>query len=416
MNSFRDIITLAVLFMSLYFEILLLVTYIERRKKINSVYSSKFDFNDDLPSVTIIVPCFNEEFTVGKTLDSLLDLEYPKDRLKIVAVNDGSTDNTRYVLERYVNNSQIEIIYKDNGGKHTALNLAIKKSDSQYIGCLDADSYARPDSLLRIISKFNKPEIMAVVPSLQVFEPKTIIQRMQKVEYIIGSFMRTILAEMNALYVTPGPFSIFRREVFETIGYYKEAHNTEDMEMAMRMQFNGLKIASAHDSIVFTSSPKNVKSLYKQRVRWTSGFLNNVRDYRSMLFNVNYGNIGMFVLPFMILSAMSVLYIVSIMAYDIINIFHSMYVRYMSIGTNMFDWSWPSFNWFFLQTSPLVFCVIVAISLVLTFIIIGSYMSSGNRAKILEVVTYICLYSFIAPLWMMRSLYNVLLQKKLSWR
>ncbi|MEI7463321.1 MAG: glycosyltransferase family 2 protein, partial [Candidatus Taylorbacteria bacterium] len=330
--------------------------------------------------------------------------------------NDGSTDNTRYVLERYVNNSQIEIIYKDNGGKHTALNLAIKKSDSQYIGCLDADSYARPDSLLRIISKFNKPEIMAVVPSLQVFEPKTIIQRMQKVEYIIGSFMRTILAEMNALYVTPGPFSIFRREVFETIGYYKEAHNTEDMEMAMRMQFNGLKIASAHDSIVFTSSPKNVKSLYKQRVRWTSGFLNNVRDYRSMLFNVNYGNIGMFVLPFMILSAMSVLYIVSIMAYDIINIFHSMYVRYMSIGTNMFDWSWPSFNWFFLQTSPLVFCVIVAISLVLTFIIIGSYMSSGNRAKILEVVTYICLYSFIAPLWMMRSLYNVLLQKKLSWR
>src|ERR1035437_3869606 len=232
MSSLRDIATLSVLFMSLYYEIFMLITYFEHKKKIQGILHSKFLMHDDLPSVTVIVPCFNEEKTVGKTLDSLMALDYPKEKLNIVAVNDGSRDGTRQVLETYKNYSNFRIIEKENGGKHTALNLAIKEAKTEFVGCLDADSYAKPDSLLRLIRRFDKPEIMAVVPSLQVYSPQTVIQKVQKVEYIIGAFLRSILAELNALYVTPGPFSIFRKSVFEEIGYYKKAHNTEDMEVA----------------------------------------------------------------------------------------------------------------------------------------------------------------------------------------
>ncbi|MEI6304886.1 MAG: glycosyltransferase family 2 protein [Candidatus Taylorbacteria bacterium] len=416
MNSWRDILTLAILFVSLYYEIFLLVTYIERRKKIHGVFSVKTRTGDDLPRVTVIVPCFNEEHTVSKTLDSLLALEYPQTKLKIVVVNDGSTDNTLKVLESYRNYPHIEILNKENGGKHTALNLALQQSNTEFVGCLDADSYARPDSLARIIMKFDRPEVMAVVPSLQVFEPKTLIQKIQKVEYVIGAFMRAILAEMNALYVTPGPFSIFRREVFEIVGYYRKAHNTEDMEMAMRMQVNGMHIASAHDAVVYTSSPRGVKTLYKQRVRWTSGFLNNARDYKHMLFNLKYGNIGMFVMPFMIVSSICVLFVITSIGYDLITMVQAWYLRYSSIGLNMFEWSWPSFNWFYIQTTPLLFCGIAAMSIVLIFIILGSRISTDNKPKVLEIVPYVCLYSFIAPLWVIKSLYNVALQKKMSWR
>lgn len=416
MNSIRDILTLAVLFMSLYYEIFLLVTYIERRRSIHGVFKKQTLAHDSLPTVTVIVPCFNEENTVCKTLDSLLALDYPRSKLKIVVVNDGSTDNTLVVLDQYRRYSHIEILSKENGGKHTALNLALIKSDTELVGCLDADSYAKPDSLARLIMKFDNPEVMAVVPSLQVFEPKTLIQKIQKVEYVIGAFMRSILAEMNALYVTPGPFSIFRREVFEKIGYYKNAHNTEDMEMAMRMQVNGMRIASAHDAVVFTSSPNGVRTLYKQRVRWTSGFLNNARDYRHMLFNLKYGNIGMFVMPFMIVSAISILFVVLMIGYDVITMARSWYVTYSSLGSSMFEWSWSSFNWFYIQTTPLLFCGIAAMLIVLTFIVLGSRMSSGNKPKVLEIVPYVCLYSFIAPLWVIKSLYNVALQRKMSWR
>jgi len=416
MSSLRDIATLSVLFMSLYYEIFMLITYFEHKKKIQGILHSKSLVHDDLPSVTVIVPCFNEEKTVGKTLDSLMALDYPKEKLNIVAVNDGSRDGTRQVLETYKNYSNFRIIEKENGGKHTALNLAIKEAKTEFVGCLDADSYAKPDSLLRLIRRFDKPDIMAVVPSLQVYSPQTVIQKVQKVEYIIGAFLRSILAELNALYVTPGPFSIFRKSVFEEIGYYKKAHNTEDMEMAMRMQSRRLKIASAHDAVVFTSSPQSIPKLYRQRVRWTSGFLNNVRDYKFMLFNMNYGNIGMFVLPFMLLSAVSITFVVATIGYDLVNMAHAWYVRYQALGTNMFEWSWPSFNWFFMKTTPLMFCGIVAIGVVITFIIIGSRMTSGNKAKPIEVVSYVCLYSFIAPWWVIKSIYNVAFAKQLSWR
>ena len=184
----------------------------------------------------------------------------------------------------------------------------------------------------------------------------------------------------------------------------------------MRMQVKGLRIASAHDAIVFTSSPRGVRTLYTQRVRWTSGFLNNARDYKHMLFNFKYGNIGVFVLPFMIVSAISVLFVVSTLGYDLIVALYSWYIRYSSIGSSMFEWSWPSFNWFYFQTTPLLFCGIAAISIVLTFIILGSRMAADNKPKVLEIVPYVCLYSFIAPLWVIKSLYNVVLQRKISWR
>ncbi len=416
MNSFRDIATLAVLFVSLYFEIFMLITYFEHRTKIRGILHSKTDDSDDMPSVTIVVPCFNEENTVKKTLDSLVALDYPKGRLQIVAVDDGSTDGTLDVLHCFDAYANFRIITKENGGKHTALNLAISQADTEFVGCLDADSYARPDSLSRLVKRFDKPEIMAVVPSLQVYRPKSLIQRIQKVEYIIGAFMRSILAELDALYVTPGPFSIFRRSVFGKVGYYRKAHNTEDMEMAMRMQSMGLKIASAHDAVVFTSSPDTVRKLYKQRVRWTSGFLNNVKDYRYMVFNMDYGNIGMFILPAMLVSVISIMFIVAMFLYDMVNMAHSWYIRYRSIGAVMFEWSQPSLNWFYMNTTPLLFCGIVALIVMLTFIYIGSAMTSGNRAKLLEVVSYVCLYSFIAPWWILKSVYNVALSKQLSWR
>lgn len=402
--------------MSLYFEVFILITYFEHRTKIRGILHSKKADSVNMPSVTIIVPCFNEEKTVGKTLDSLFALDYPRDRLFIVAVDDGSTDGTLDMLQCFKENVNLKILTKENGGKHTALNLAISESRTEFVGCLDADSYVKPDSLARLIMRFDRPEIMAVVPSLQVHMPQTIIQKVQKVEYIIGAFMRSILAELDALYVTPGPFSIFRRTVFDQVGYYRRAHNTEDMEMAMRMQSAGLKIASAHDAVVFTSSPHTVVTLYKQRVRWTSGFLNNIKDYRYMIFNMNYGNIGMFIIPAMLLSVISIIFIATMFIYDVINVAHSWYVRYQAIGSAMFEWSQPSLNWFYMNTTPLLFCGIVAMLVMLTFIYIGSAMTSGNRAKILELVSYICLYSFIAPWWILKSVYNVALSRQLSWR
>ena len=415
MESLWDLPTMAILFISLYFEIFLLVTYIERRQKLRNNLSLSVN-SKPFPSVSIIVPCFNEEKTAASTINSLLGLDYPKDKLQIVLVNDGSKDGTAAVLESFKDQPNVSIIHKENGGKHTALNLGIARTKSDFVGCLDADSYATPDSLQRIIHRFENPKVMAVVPSLHVHKAGTMIQRMQKIEYLIGIFFRSILAELDSLYVTPGPLSIFRREVFEMIGPYKKAHNTEDMEMAFRMQKHGLKIVCAHDAVIYTSSPNTVKKLYKQRVRWTSGFLHTANDYRFMFFKTQYGHMGGFVLPIIVISTACVLYVTTAFIYHLFEYFRATIIHFQALGLKAFEWSWPSFNWFYLRTTPLMFSSLVAVVVVVSFLIIGSKLSRGNRYSLFDIVCYAFLYSLIAPIWIIKSIYNVAFSRQVAWR
>src|SRR3989338_9600069 len=141
MYSIRDFITLTTLFCSLYFEIFMLITYLESRKTLYGRIKAPTSPDAQFPGVTIIVPCYNEEKTAAKTIESLLHLDYPKDKLHIMAINDGSTDDTALALEKYRGHPQIEIIYKENGGKHTVLNMGIARATTDFVGCLDADSY-----------------------------------------------------------------------------------------------------------------------------------------------------------------------------------------------------------------------------------------------------------------------------------
>ena len=229
--------------------------------------------------------------------------------------------------------------------------------------------------------------------------------------------MRSIQGELNAIYVTPGPFSIIKVEVFKKIGPYKKAYNTEDMEMAMRMQAHGMKIVNAHDAVVYTSSPPTIPKLYKQRVRWTSGFLSNViHSYRFMLFKPEYGHVGAFILPLMVFSTFCVIAIVSLFIYNIAVGIHTWITSFRAIGIHMFEWTWPHFNWFYFGTTPLLFTGIVAGILVIYLIITGSRLSRGNRASIFDMACYLFLYSFIMPFWVIRSLINVALGKQAVWR
>ena len=370
----------------------------------------------ELPSVTIVVPCYNEEKTLAKTIHSLLAIDYPSDKLHIMAVNDGSTDNTSVALAEFDSHPQVQIFHKENGGKHTVLNFCIERATTNFIGCLDADSYAKPDALMRIMKKFENEEVMAVVPSLHVYNAKTAVQKMQKVEYLIGVFIRTVLAEINALYVTPGPFSIFRKSVFAQIGPYRKAHNTEDMEMALRMQAHGLKIACANDAVIYTSSPHTAIKLHKQRVRWTSGFLANVRDYKKLMFNKKHGHVGNFVLPLMMISTVCVLFTVSSLFYDIGRSAMNFMDTFKVLGAKMFEISWPQFSWFFTGTSPLMLAGICALLAVISFIVIGTTLSQGNRPRVTDVAWYVALYSLIAPTWIIRSVANVVFHKQTIWR
>ncbi len=415
MHDITTIVTYIFLFASLNFEVFLLITYFENRKNIRKEDLLLEQPMKKYPSVTIIVPCWNEETTVGKTINSLLNLDYPKDKLKIMVVDDGSTDKTWSTVQKFKNNPQIELHTKKNGGKYTALNFGLSKLTSDLVGCLDADSYVHKDALKLIVRHFQDKEIMAVAPSIKLWQPKSVLQLLQKVEYGFGIFTRKMFHYMQAIYITPGPFSIFRKEVFEKLGVYRHAHNTEDIEIALRMQKNGYKIAHAHNAVVYTVPPRTMKKLLKQRIRWSHGFIKNASDYRDMFFNRKYGNLGMIILPMAAISVVSVLFISIVSVFHIIEAAANEYVKIQTIGWNMHWPSW-SFDWFYINTQLLAIVGLVVTLGTITMIMMSKRMSEGKLDIGMDLIYYLGLYMFIAPVWIGKATYNAVFSIKAEWR
>lgn len=411
MHVVSEAITYTILFITLYIEVFFLISYFELREREKK--ASVFKTSNKLPSVSVIVPVWNEETTVLKTIFSLLKLNYPKEKLSIFIVDDGSTDNTWSVIQRFSRNKQIKLLRKENGGKHTALNYALAMIDSDLVGCLDADSFVHPEALNKIVTKFNDPEIMAVTPSVKIFEPKGILGLMQKAEYMFGIFLRRVFYFLDAIYITPGPFSIFRRSVFEKIGSYKHAHNTEDMEIAMRMQKNHMKIGNAYDAFIYTIAPTRLGALIKQRLRWVYGFIKNTIDYRDMFFKPQYGNLGMVVLPAASFSVLSTMYFFGA---NIINWASLLFDKIKEISTVGFYFGDFNFDFFYFNTDVIVFLSVFGI-LGTFFIIATSRSLAEEKNKFgLDSLLFLLLYTMIAPLWMSKAVYNVIFSKGNKWR
>lgn len=415
MVEVQTLILYCSLFISLFFEVFLLITYLEVRQELDLEEKYLGKNIRRFPTVTIIVPCFNEEHTVGNTIRSLLNLDYPKEKLSIIAVDDGSTDGTRRALVSFESHPQISVLSKENGGKHTALNLALEKVESELVGCLDADSFVDPNALRKIVPFFDDDSIMAVTPSIKVFEPKSILQYLQKIEYSWGIFLRRMLSSIGALYVTPGPFSIFRVRVFRELGGYAHGHHTEDLEMALRMQKHRYKIVNSYGAHVYTIAPRGLGALYRQRVRWTYGFLNNAMDYREMFFNKKYGHIGIFILPIATTSIFSTLYVAGSTLWNNLTSAIDALVKFQTVG---FSWraSLPSFDWFFINTGVLPILALSAVMLTLVILYLSIKMADGQVRLSRGVFYYLLLYIFIVPLWLTKAMFNTIFRRQINWR
>ncbi len=414
MMKISTILFYVLAFISLYVQIFFLITFFEKRKKIE--YRKGVTKLSYYPSISVVVPCWNEEKTVEKTLNSLLNLDYPKDKLSIIAVDDGSTDKTWEVLKSFERYSNIKIIQKENGGKHTAVNYAIANSESEFVSCLDADSFVDPQALKRIMTYFERdPKTMAVSPSILIDKPKSMTQTLQKVEYEWAVFLKKILGILGGIYVTPGPFSVFRRKVFDDLGLFRKAHNTEDMEIAFRMQKNHYKIDQCNDAFVYTTGPKTIIALYKQRLRWIYGFIMNTFDYRNILFKKEYGTFSLLAVPAGFVSIIAVPYILGILLYQITKSIINFIIKVQTVG---FDFSFgiPNFDTFFLNTNAYVFTGLVLYLVVMTTIIIGKRMATGKYGFDFKIIYFMLIFSFIAPFWVLKALYNATFAKKTAWR
>lgn len=408
-SGVTEAIILGIIFVSLFFQVFILITFFE--KKDNKSAKTKKG-SPTLFSVCIIVPVWNEEKTLRGTLESLLALNYPKDKLEILVVDDGSTDNTLSIARTFEHEPQIKVFTKENGGKHTAVNFGINQTSTELVGCLDADSFVDPQALQEIIKVFQNPEMMAVTPCMIVKTPQTFVQQAQKIEYTVGALLKRIFGDLSAIQVTPGPFSIFRRKVFEDLGLYKKAYNTEDFEIALRMHKHGYKIGNAPTAFVYTTTPSTPYKLFRQRLRWVQGNMLNLIDYRELFFRVQYGHLGMLVLPMAVIYYFIALF-VSI--YSIINFTQWISAKIEHVRIAGITSPTISFDWFFVDTSILALLAFFLFAVTLTLISFGIRMTR-ERGSLLELVSFFVVYPILAPFWLWRAGIDLLRGKHNSWR
>jgi cellulose synthase/poly-beta-1,6-N-acetylglucosamine synthase-like glycosyltransferase len=400
-------------FLSVYVQVFFLITFLENKKKI--VVRNGETKLLEYPAVTIIVPCWNEEKTVYQTVNSLLNLNYPKDKVNIFLVDDGSTDNTWEVISKFSNYPNIKVFHKENGGKYTALNLGLENTKTDFLGCLDADSMADPNSIARIMSYFEKDSsVMAVSPSVLVTKSTTFVQSAQKPDYDLSVFLKKMLGFLGGIHVTPGPLTIFRKKVFNDLGPYHHAHNTEDLEIAYRMQKHHYKIEQCNDAYVYTNTPKSIKKLYRQRSRWVYGFINNTIDYRKIIFKKKYGNFSIFTVPFNILSIAGVIFLLGKTLYDLTSFWLVKISEFRTVGISFIPKA--NFDSFFINTQAVSFMAFAVIFFTILSIVIGRKMYEGKWRFSFNMISYLLVFGLVGPFWFLKAFYNTLLSRKPAWR
>ncbi len=286
-----DIIIYPAYYIGIFVGLFYLFMIIKNRKKLRSRPIKEFPF------VSVVIPVYNKESVIKHTVNSVLNLDYPKDKIEIICINDGSTDESLRILKEYKN---IRIIDKKNEGKSIALNQGIKFAKGKFIMCLDADTIVQRDLLKKCLSYFNDKEVNIVIPTLKPYKPKNLLEKIQLVEYSIASFTRKITSFNSGLTAAPG-CSIFRAEFLKKSKGFEQNNITEDFEMALRAQSKNVKISMALDTVAYTNVPKKFKDLYRQRIRWCYGNLYNLKKYKR-LFNKKYGDLGVFFLPLILIS------------------------------------------------------------------------------------------------------------------
>ncbi len=373
-------------------------------------------------TVSIVIPAFNEEKSIARTIESALALDYPKEKLEIIVVDDGSRDKTYKIAKKFESKKspRIRVFTKPNGGKGSALNLGIRNSKSEIIVTMDADSFARPDSLRKMIGHFYNDRVMAVTPSMGVYKPSGFWERVQQIEYYMGVFLRKSFASMNAIHITPGAFSAYRRNFFVKHGGYDEKNITEDLEIALRIQSHGYILENASKAAVYTLVPKNFKPLMVQRRRWYTGLIRNLWAYRR-LFGLKKGPLGVVVLPVaistVVLSCVLFVYAVTRSLMRLSDELSSLKAVNFDFGNSFRLNSYMIERFFYtLFSQPVFLITLMFVSLLAFYLYFSRKNMLYSEGVKVNFFAFLISYSFLFAFWWILSFFYILFNKKVVWR
>ncbi|MGA2767512.1 MAG: glycosyltransferase family 2 protein [Candidatus Bathyarchaeia archaeon] len=242
----------------------------------------------NLPSISIIVPVKDEEKVIGRLLNSLTATDYPSDKLEVIVVEDGSTDDTLNICNEFAkeHSLNLKILHKEfSNGKPSALNYGIKHATGEIIGILDADNLPARDILLNVSKYFEDRKVAAVQGrTLSINFEHNMLTRF--ISYEEAAWCEAYLRGKDVLKLfinLRGSCQFIRHDVLEAIGGFDERFLAEDMELSARMANHRYQIRYASNVRAWQECPSQLKQLLTQRTRWYRGWMEIALRYGRLM-------------------------------------------------------------------------------------------------------------------------------------
>jgi cellulose synthase/poly-beta-1,6-N-acetylglucosamine synthase-like glycosyltransferase len=249
--------------------------YVASAKEQKSVDGIQLDF----PSVSLLIPAHNEEKVIGRTIEAMTALDYPKEKLKIVVINDGSKDATAEIVSRYAKqHSNVKLLTIPPGeggkGKSRALNIGVSKTSSEIIAVYDADNTPDRASLKYLVAQLLlHPELGAVLGKFRtVNKARNMLTRFINIETL--SFQSILQAGRWKLFkvsTIPGTNFVIRRSLLTKLGGWDEEAITEDSELTVRIYMENFRVKYIPYAVTYEQEPETWKVWIRQRTRWVRG-------------------------------------------------------------------------------------------------------------------------------------------------
>ena len=408
MVDFVTSVYLGYSFIAFYFIFLFVIIYVKKRKEYFSYPRQTKQY-----SLSIVIPCYNEEETIEGTVKAVLDSDYGNLR-KIFVIDDMSTDNSYHIIKKLSEKYSRVVALQTprNSGKASgAKKYGARFADTELIGFVDADSYPQKEAIGKMIGFFDNKDVAVVTSSILAKNKGKALESLQEIEYKIIAFTRKLLGFIDAIYVTPGPLAIYRRSIFEKVGGFDTENLTEDIEITWNILSKGYKVEMCVPAVVYTVVPNDIKHWYNQRVRWNIGGMQTIGKYKKEFFKK--GMLGTFVLPFFILSWILGIVGLAIFLY---RAFRFVVINYLSatysVQTQVALLSLRDIN---LNPSVMLLFGVVLFLLSLAFTFIALSIIKGREFKrigLFYILTYSVIYLLTYPLILITSAYKLARGKK----
>ena len=251
------------------------------------------------PKVAVLIPAYNEEKVIERTVRAALNSNYPN--LRVIVIDDGSRDRTlevaRAAFVREEASGQVLILTKPNAGKAEALNYGIEHiEDAELFVGIDADTIIASDAISRLVPHFINPKVGAIAGNAKVGNRVNLWTRWQALEYITSqNFERRALDALGAVSVVPGAIGAWRVSAVREAGGYHVDTVAEDADLTMALLRRGYRVEYEDMALAYTEAPTNANGLMRQRFRWSFGILQAVYKH-SEVFG-RKGALGFVALP-----------------------------------------------------------------------------------------------------------------------